>query len=101
MSDTDWHQQYARAVMVFLNGEGIAEPNMRGERVVDDSFLLIFNADADPVTFTLPPVEFGEQWACVLDTDHTLGRDDELPAGGQVEVSGRSTLVLTRPAGES
>ncbi len=32
------------ASAVFLNGEAIPAPNERGERVVDDSFLLCFNA---------------------------------------------------------
>lgn len=97
MSDGDWHDGLARAVMVFLNGEAIAEPDVRGERVVDDSFLVMYNAAPEPVVFTLPPREFGEVWTCVADTDHTLGAGREVKAGKKVKITGRSTLVLMRP----
>ena len=39
---------------MFLNGEEIAAPDARGERIVDDSFLLLFNAHHEDVEFTLP-----------------------------------------------
>ncbi|HQY32990.1 MAG TPA: glycogen debranching protein GlgX [Actinotalea sp.] len=97
MSDADWQTRHARAVQVFLNGEAIAEPDVRGERVVDDSFLLLYNAAPEGVTFTLPPAEFGAVWTCVLDTDHTLAPGRQVKAGTAVTLTGRSTLVLTRP----
>ncbi|WP_024288115.1 glycogen debranching protein GlgX [Cellulomonas sp. KRMCY2] len=97
MSDGDWREGHARAVTVFLNGEAIAEPDDRGDPVVDDSFLVLYNADKDPVSFTLPPAEFGDVWTCVVDTDHTLGAGAELIGGSVLEITGRSTLVLTRP----
>ncbi|MCU1431562.1 MAG: glycogen debranching enzyme GlgX, partial [Actinotalea sp.] len=97
MSDADWQEGHARAVMVFLNGEAIAEPDLRGERVVDDSFLVIYNAAPDPVGFTLPAANFGEVWTCVVDTDHNLEPGAEVKAGTALEVSGRSTVVMMRP----
>ena len=39
---------------MFLNGDAITEPDPRGERVRDDSFLLLFSADSQPCRFTLP-----------------------------------------------
>ncbi len=101
MTDDDWRLGYAQAVQVFLNGSAISEPDTRGEPVVDDSFLLLYNAAAEGVDFTLPGAEFGEAWTCVLDTDHTLDRGAELLAGATLTVTGRSTLVLTRPPLES
>ena len=44
MTEHDWNSGYARTLAVFLNGEGIPERDPLGERVVDDSFLLLFNA---------------------------------------------------------
>ncbi|NCT90943.1 glycogen debranching protein GlgX [Cellulomonas sp. APG4] len=100
MSDEDWHEGHAKAVMVFLNGEAIAEPDVRGERVVDDSFLLLYNAAPEGVEFTLPPVEFGATWTCVVDTDHSLEEGAEVEAASSVVVTGRSSVVLTRPVQE-
>ena len=96
MSEEDWQLGHARAFMVFLNGEAISEPDARGERVVDDSFLLLFNAAPEGVEFTIPRAEFGRSWSCVLDTDGTLGPGHEVRAATTITVSGRSTLVLTR-----
>ena len=44
MTEHDWHSGYARTLGVYLNGEGIPERDPLGARVVDDSFLLLFNA---------------------------------------------------------
>jgi glycogen operon protein len=101
MTDNDWRLGYARAVQVFLNGAAIAEPDTRGEPILDDSFLLLFNAAAEEVDFTLPSTEFGAEWTCVLDTDHTLDRGAQLLAGSTLTVTGHSTLVLTRSALET
>jgi glycogen operon protein len=97
MADADWQVSHAKAVVVFLNGEAIAEPDDRGERVIDDSFLVMYNAAPDPVTITSPPADFGESWTCVLDTDHTLAPGSIVKAGDSIEITGRSTLVLSRP----
>ena len=67
MTDDDWNTGYAKALGVFLNGDAISEPDPRGERVRDDTFLLLFSADSQPVTFTLP-ARFGRGWTVVLDT---------------------------------
>ena len=44
MTPEDWGSGLDKCVAVFLNGDAIPAPNERGERVVDDSFLLCFNA---------------------------------------------------------
>ena len=62
MSDEDWQAGFAKSLGVFLNGDAIPTPNERGERVVDDSFYVMFNAHHEPVDFTLPPKEWGARW---------------------------------------
>ncbi len=97
MTDADWRESYVKAVTVFLNGEAISEPDPRGEPLVDDSFLVMYNAAPNTVIFTVPPAEFGASWTCVLDTDHTLATGTVVKAGDSLEITGRSTLVLSRP----
>ena len=97
MTDADWQESYVKAVTVFLNGEAITEPDPRGETVTDDSFLVIYNAAPNTVIVTVPPAEFGADWTCVLDTDHTLAPGAVVKAGDSLEITGRSTLVLSRP----
>ncbi|MVA75160.1 glycogen debranching protein GlgX [Auraticoccus sp. F435] len=97
MSDSDWEQGFARTLMVFLNGDAIPETDDRGMRVLDERFVLMFNAHTEPVTFTLPPVDYGTSWTVRLDTA-TGDVDPERPplaAGDTVDVLGHAMLVLS------
>ncbi|WP_067125194.1 glycogen debranching protein GlgX [Microtetraspora malaysiensis] len=96
MTDQDWHNGYARALAVFLNGDAITEPDRRGRKITDDSFLLLFNAHHDVIRFTVP-TGFGEMWTTALDTARPVGADSRVcRAGEEVPVSGRSVRVLRR-----
>jgi len=83
MTDQDWTTWYARAMMVFLNGEAIAEPDERGQRIVDDSFLVLINASDEDITFTLPGEGYATTWKVALDTAPAVDGDSDrlfLPA---------------------
>jgi glycogen operon protein len=74
MTDHEWTAGHARALTVFLNGEGIPEPDRRGRPVRDDSFLLMVNPTPAPSSFTVPGLEYGTTWTDYLDTaDPTTG----------------------------
>jgi isoamylase len=95
MTDNDWHTGYARSLGVFLNGDAITEPGTRGEAVRDQSFLLLFNAHREPVTFVLPGRRFGNAWDVLVDTAAAPGGDAIIsPAGTSVQLVGRSIMVL-------
>ena len=57
-----------KEIVMFLNGDAIWEPDPQGERVVDYSFLLIFNASEGQVSFAAPEPPYSGQWELVLDT---------------------------------
>jgi len=98
MQDSHWRWEEARAIGVLLNGEAITEPDDQGERVTDDSFLILLNGHHEAIDFHLPPKEFGETWTVVIDT--SAFRDNEgqveLKATGAVRIDARSILVLIR-----
>jgi isoamylase len=101
MTDNDWQTGYARSLTVFLNGDAITEPGPRGDTLRDDSFLLLFNANREPVTFTLPGARFGAGWEVVISTATAVGAAAPDAAGaitvrpGQsIELAGRSIMVL-------
>ena len=78
----------------------ITEPDPRGERVRDDSFLLLFSADSQPCRFTLPGPQFGGSWAVVLDTGAGPPAEGvEYGAESQVLVAPRAMVVLRRDGG--
>ncbi len=100
MSENDWHAGYAKSLMVFLNGEAIPSPTESGDRVMDDSFLLLFNAHHDLLSFRIPPQKWGRRWVKVLDTKEWTTRTNgwNYSAGQRVELEGRSLVVLQRVA---
>ena len=63
MSEEDWRAGFAKSLGVFLNGDAIPTPNERGERVVDGSFYVMFNAHHEPLDFTLPEAKWGTRWS--------------------------------------
>ncbi len=101
MGPRDWQSVHAKSLTVFLNGSSISEPGSRGEPITDDSFLLMFNAHEQEKDFTIP-VHHGRQWHVVVDTDRpgaaAAGEGAKVKAGDQVTLTGRSLLVLQRPA---
>jgi len=100
MAEDQWGEGFAKALGVFLNGEGIDDPDARGERVVDDSFYVLFNAHYEPLPFVLPKKEWGEPWTVVLDTNEPIRANPDkerlYKAGDKVTVESRSLKVLRR-----
>jgi isoamylase len=98
MSEEDWGEGPAKSLGVFLNGEGIVSPGMRGERVVDDTFFFLFNADEDPVSFVLPGPDWGGRWVRMLDTGTGLaGEGGEIQrAGARIDVEPRTLVGFRR-----
>ncbi|MFD9715968.1 glycogen debranching protein GlgX [Streptomyces sp. NPDC059076] len=116
MTQRDWQSRHTRALSVFLNGNSVSEPGPRGERIRDDSFLLMFNAGPGEVDFGVP-VSHGPLWRIVVDTARTravsldeldelegldaldgLEEGEKVAAGEQVTLAGHSLVVLRRPA---
>jgi isoamylase len=97
MTKVDWDDGGARALGMFLNGEEITTPDVHGQRLVDDSFVLLFNAGHEDIEFTLPPVRFGAEWECELRTDAAGGGTHA--AREVVKLASRSTVLLRRSAG--
>ncbi|ARX88672.1 glycogen debranching protein [Streptomyces alboflavus] len=91
MTQDDWDAAQARALTVFLNGNAISEPGERGERITDDSFLLMFNASAKSQEF-LVPVGHGRPWQIVADTARE-GSGISPSTGRQATTGERLTLV--------
>ena len=92
MEDGDWTDG-AQALGMYLNGHGIAGRDERGQKIVDDHFLLYFNADGE-ATVTLPPDEYAEAWDVVIDTGGSADEDGTFEAGTTFTLPHRSMVVL-------
>src|SRR6201998_515002 len=76
MTPEDWDSGFGKSIAVFLNGEAIPEPDARGFRVVDDSFLLCFNGHDEDLDFVVPEGIYGRQWEACIDTADAGGNSD-------------------------
>jgi isoamylase len=88
MTSRDW--EHGEAVLgMFLNGEAIMTPGPHGERVTDDTFVLLFNAHAEDREFKLPSRRMGARWQLELST-----ADPEAEAGSAEYVSREPVTVI-------
>ncbi|WP_293783477.1 glycogen debranching protein GlgX [uncultured Aeromicrobium sp.] len=101
MQEHNWDDDFGRSVAVFLNGDALADRDERGVRIIDDSFLLAFNAYYEDIAFTLPDGEYASRWSVVVDTASGIVQQpgvETLEASEQLTVPGRSLIVLQRVA---
>ncbi len=97
MTTEDWDSGFGKVLAVYLGGDAIPEPDHRGRRVVDDSFLLFFNAHDADVEFAVPSGPEESRWVGELDTCSPTGATDLVAhAGDTLTVPSRSLLVLRR-----
>src|SRR5690349_20317249 len=89
MRAEDWSSGFGKAIGVFFNGETIPSPDARGERVVDDSFLVPFNAHDEPLSFTMPASERGARWLRMLDTADAFNEGEGVDAATATTVDAR------------
>jgi glycogen operon protein len=102
MTQADWENGLTRCFGLRLAGDAISEVDDRGERIVDDTLLVLINAHWEPLPFVLPAHKSGVRWRPILDTREPAGR---LPAraslkGGQpYDLEGRSIALFRLEGG--
>ncbi len=89
-----WQNTHALSIMVFLNGGDIPETDWYGNTIVDNDFILIFNAHYEPIMFTLPDERYGRKWKLVVDTHNPDGPELNYEAGFAITAQSRSFLLL-------
>ena len=96
MNDQQWGDGGLKSVMVFLNGCAIPGAGPRGERIVDDSFLLLFNAHDHPVDFTVTRLLPDARWRVLFDTRKSRPRASRrrFVSGERLRVEPRSVVIL-------
>ncbi len=95
MADRDWFGSSVETLGMYLAGDGIRTRSVRGERIVDDSFLLWLHAGPDPAEVLLPAQPWADAYQVALDTaspNPLVGAP--LIAGSRRELPGWSVLLL-------
>ena len=99
MSNDDWQNGLVRSLMVYLNGDQIPTPDRYGNRITDDSFLLMFNPGSEPTDFHVPDGLEANTWRVEIDTatDH---QRDAIVAGKDVWTVSPWAVVVLQQNGE-
>jgi isoamylase len=95
MGDDDWDAGSALAVGIFLNGDAITDRDRRGQRVTDDSFLLLFNAQDRPIDWSLPK-QWGHWWELVIETAGGGRAGEKVEGSATLPAGDRSVIILRR-----
>ena len=96
MTDEEWWAGWVRCLGVMLNGETLDHIDEKGERVLDDTFLVMLNCHHEPIKFYLPQSPQSKDWEVVIDTndpEQTIAR--VVPAGKPIQLA-RQSLILMR-----
>jgi isoamylase len=98
MTRRDWADAELRTIGLFLNGDEIPARTHQGEQMSDETFVILFNAHHEPVTFLLPPPRFGQRWKLELSTAEPDAEEGSRSwvARDQLEVEPRSIVLLRR-----
>jgi glycogen operon protein len=94
MTKRDWDGANGPRLGVFFNGKALGTRTAQGEPVVDDSFLILFNAHHEETTFTIPPKRFGTRWELELTTADPEAGPATFAPRNQVALMPRSITVL-------
>jgi glycogen operon protein len=95
MTGTDWQNPGTRAFALRLAGDTIEEVDERGERIVDDTLLILVNGFWEPLSFVLPAHKSGVRWEPLLDTSAARPPRRRTLRGGQTyDMEPRSLAVF-------
>ncbi|MEL7332415.1 MAG: glycogen debranching protein GlgX [Cyanobacteria bacterium J06560_2] len=97
INDPEWHDGSIKAISIFLNGAEIPNLDRKGQRILDDSFLLLFNPSAEALAFHIPESIETQKWQVMLDTATVSGFVEDgktyHPDQG-IPVKARSLVIL-------
>jgi glycogen operon protein len=97
MTEKHWEETYAKSLAVFLHGEGIHSKDEKGNKIIDDSFYLMFNGHYETVDFKLPDSKWGAEWEKMLDTSDKRGfvkEDSGYKSESVITLEQRSIVIM-------
>ncbi len=96
MTEEDWNNPASHCIGLRLAGDAIEDLDKRGNRIVDDTLLVLLNGFHEAVHFVLPEHRGRVRWELVLDTRHATGkRHHRAMRGGETyELESHSIALL-------
>ena len=102
MTDDDWNNGFARC-LGLRSPATPSKKSTRGNRILDDTLLILLNAHHEPVSFVLPAHRRKVRWQVVFDTkEEKIKRRQRLIRGGtEYPLEARSVALLRLPHHET
>ena len=97
MTNADWFDASRQTLAVWFDGNDVRGHGPRGERLTDDSWLIVLHAGADDTAITLPGLPYGDEYVPVLDTATATGEPTDptpIPCGHPVTMPARTLWLL-------
>ncbi|HVA32940.1 MAG TPA: glycogen debranching protein GlgX, partial [Candidatus Baltobacteraceae bacterium] len=97
MTQADWEDPARRCLGALLGGDtGDRFMSLHGYPEIDDSFLMLINAQDTPVDFVLPPAAHVRRWIELFDTSSEAAPPLDLPfaPGSALAMADRSFVLL-------
>jgi len=98
MTEENWTDPFAKSLGVYLHGKSLRSIGPTGEMLLDDDFIIIFNAHHETLEYRLPVERYGSNWNLVIDTARSYINEDGIKildeAENKVTVGSHSVVVL-------
>ncbi|QIF02315.1 glycogen debranching protein GlgX [Roseimicrobium sp. ORNL1] len=95
MNDADWGSGYAHCLGMVLPGNQIRETGLHGEPIEGDTFVILFNAHHEDISFRLGSRHRDVSWTSVLDTGRPEAPSQTYAQMEEFPLMARSLAVLT------
>ncbi len=96
MNEEGWNTAHAKCLGMLLSGDAIDVRSFHNEPILDRTYLLLFNAHHETVSFTLPGRE-KVRWEALMDTadeDSFLTTPKQYASGDEYSLTARSLSLL-------
>ncbi|MDR3036269.1 MAG: glycogen debranching enzyme, partial [Kitasatospora sp.] len=100
MGAADWASPSALSLAIYLDGSDDPDRAQDGTALLDDDFLVLFNAWWEPLEFVIPPTRPRVVWQAEIDSYDPAApaAAPQRRAGDRITAGPRSVTVLRGPA---
>jgi isoamylase len=92
LTDAEWFDPAQQTIGMYLDGRGIRTRDAMGQRVIDDSFLLVLHAGEGDVDLALPEAPWASWYELVINTGGYPATIHQ--PGAAIRIGGRSVLLF-------
>jgi glycogen operon protein len=94
MNDQAWSAGFVRSLGIRLAGDVMEDVDEKGDRLYDDTLLILLNGHHESIPFLFPPLDIKQHWEYLLDTAEPTEQPHVLRKGAKYELKGRSLALF-------